>query len=108
MIAKVVILMSRYDSWNDYFLSHHDNKKSSLFSGNFNTHDIFEYRYYRKYGTWFDHDYFKFTTKYGAEKADRLIKKRVDALNLYVKEKAQKESSQYDWHDIPDNEFIPF
>lgn len=100
--------MSSFDSWNDYFLSRHDNKKSSLSSGSVNTHDLFEYRYYRKYGSWLDHDYLKFTTQYGAEKTDELIKKRVAALNLDLKKKAEMEASQYDWHDIPDNEFIPF
>ena len=92
--------MSKYDSWNDFFSN---NKKTH--TDNINTHDEFEYRYKCRYGTWLDYDYLKFTKKYGDEKAQEIIKKRVNALD---QENETKKSKEYDWQPVPENAFVPF
>lgn len=93
--------MSMYNSWNDFFSN---NKNTYADSINKNI-DEFESCYKERYGTWLDYDYLNFTKKYGDEKANKIIKKRVNALD---KENEKEKSKEYDWQPVPKNAFIPF
>lgn len=93
--------MSAYDSWNDFF-----SNNKNMYADNINTNiDEFESCYKERYGTWLDYDYLRFTKKYGDEKANEIIKKRIDALN---NENIRKKVKEYDWQPVPENVLIPF
>ncbi|MCM1047366.1 MAG: hypothetical protein NC433_02945 [Clostridiales bacterium] len=91
--------MGTYKTWNDFFSGRKTHTETE------NNIDKFEHDYKSKYGHWFDHDNLKYIQMYGSEKANEIMKKRVDAM---YKEKKENERKRYDWRPVTDKDFVPF
>lgn len=103
------LIMSTYDSWNDYFHRKRDNSITQTERRNpLSDVDDLENRYRKKYGIWLDHHALKLTRMYGEKKAWELIHQNISALDADMRQAARLEQAQYSFHAVPDNVEIPF